>query len=390
MHVTKWIFWLALGLVAYAYILYPAALWIICRIARRAHGHDTASACQSTPALPHNCPTVSLVVPAFNEQAHLPAKLANLDEIDYREDRMEAIFVSDGSTDGTDALLATVCRPRFRVFRLPSRQGKPSALNRAAAAAFGDILVFSDASTIFAPDAVRNLVRHFADPRVGVVCGALGFTRTAESAGTEGVYWTYETALRRMEGQIGATLTASGAIYAVRRSCFRPLAPDTILEDFLVPMTARRLGYRVLYDPEARACDTAAPTVGGEFTRRARLAAGSFRALVPLLRAALSSPAVFWAFLSHKLLRWLVPVFLVALAAAGIALRARPVYGFALALQAAFYLWALAGLVFRERLRKVRFALVGYFLVAMNLAFLVGLARSVSGRQPVTWTRVHG
>ena len=390
MNATKSIFWLALGLVCYAYILYPAALWAVCRIARRAGGKRATRRRRGTPVLPFDCPTVSLVVPAFNEEKDLPAKLSNLDEIDYRGDRTEVIFVSDGSTDGTDALLAGVCRPRFRFFRLPSRQGKPGALNRAAAAARGDILVFSDASTILAPDAVRNLARHFGDPTVGVVCGALGFSRTAESAGTEGVYWTYETALRRMEARIGATLTASGAIYAVRRACFRPLAPDTILEDFLVPMTARRLGYRVLYDPEARACDTAAATVGGEFTRRARLAAGSFRALLPLTRAALSSPAVFWAFLSHKLLRWLVPVFLLALAVTSVPLRARPVYGFALALQAAFYLWALAGLVFRARLRKVRFALVGYFLAAMNLAFLVGLARSVSGRQPVTWTRVNG
>jgi cellulose synthase/poly-beta-1,6-N-acetylglucosamine synthase-like glycosyltransferase len=393
MNAAKWIFWLALGLVAYAYILYPVALWMVCQLARgwrHAKNPEPTGRTSRGPALRGHCFTISLIVPAFNEEEHLGAKLANLDEIDYRGDRMEVIFVSDGSTDGTDALLAGVCRPRFRFFRLPSRQGKPRALNRAATAARGDILVFSDASTIFAPDAVRNLVRHFADPAVGVVCGSLGFTRTAESAGTEGVYWTYETALRRMEARIGATLTASGAIYAVRRSCFRPLAPDTILEDFLVPMTARRLGYRVLYDPEARARDTAAPTVGGEFTRRARIAAGSFRALAPLTRAALSSPAVFWAFVSHKLLRWLAPVFLVALAAASVALRARPVYGFALALQAAFYLWALAGLVFRERLRKVRFALVGYFLVAMNLAFLVGMARSVSGRQPVTWTRVNG
>jgi cellulose synthase/poly-beta-1,6-N-acetylglucosamine synthase-like glycosyltransferase len=390
MNAAKWLFWLSLGLVGYAYVLYPAMLWVVCRVMRRAGRKPPRCTSFGRPTLPFDCLTVSLVVPAYNEEKHLAAKLANLDEIDYRRDRMEAIFVSDGSTDGTDALLAAVCRPRFRVFRLPSRQGKPGALNRAVAAARGDLLVFSDASTIFAPDAVRKLARHFADPTVGVVCGALGFTRTAESARTEGVYWTYETALRRMEARIGATLTASGAIYAVRRCCFRPLAPDTILEDFLVPMMARRLGYRVLYDPEARACDTAAPTVGGEFTRRARIAAGSFRALVPLTRAALTSPAVLWAFLSHKLLRWLAPLLLVALATASVALRAQPIYRFALALQVAFYLWALAGLVFRERLRRVRFGLIGYFLVAMNLAFLVGLARSVSGRQPVTWTRVNG
>ena len=390
MTAAKWTFWICLGLVLYAYAVYPLLLVAACRGARawrwrpatRSRG---ASARESSAAV---WPTVSLLVPAFNERPRLEAKLRNLGEMDYPDNRVEVIFVSDGSTDGTDGVLGAVERPRFRFYRLDRRQGKPSAVNRAAAAARGEILVFSDAATLFAPDAVRRLVRHFADPRVGAVCGALEFARSAESAATEGVYWRYETALRRMEGELGATLTASGAIYAVRRAAFRPLPPDTILEDFLAPMTARRLGYRVIHDPAARATDTAPETVRGEFARRVRLAAGSFRAALPLARAAATSPGVFWAFVSHKLLRWLAPLFLVAMALASAALAGRPFYAMALALQAAFYLWALAGLAFRERLAKVRFALVGYFLVAMNLAFLVGLGRLVAGRQPVAWTRV--
>lgn len=333
-------------------------------------------------------PMVSLLVPAFNERQHLAEKLRNLAQMDYPDGRLEVIFVSDGSTDGTDAVLEAIEQPGYRFYRLERRQGKPSAINRAAAAARGEVLVFSDAATLFAPDAVRRLVEHFRDPRVGAVCGALEFARSAESASTEGVYWRYETFLRQMEGLLGATLTASGAIYAVRRAAFLPLAPDTILEDFLVPMTARRLGYQVVYDPLARATDAAPETVRGEFARRVRLAAGSFRAVGPLAHAALASPVVFWAFLSHKLLRWLAPVFLVAMAIASVALTARPFYAFVLALQIAFYLWAFVGMVFRKRLGNIRFALVGYFLVAMNLAFLVGLGRSIAGRQPITWTRV--
>jgi cellulose synthase/poly-beta-1,6-N-acetylglucosamine synthase-like glycosyltransferase len=390
MTAAKWAFWISLGLVLYAYALYPLLLAFVCRAARCRRRNLTAdlSGVSARPGAAADWPTVSLLVPAYNERPRLAAKLRNLEQMDYPDNRIEVIFVSDGSTDGTDQVLGAVERPRFRFYRQERRQGKPSAVNRAAAASRGEILVFSDAATLFAPDAVRRLAGHFSDPRVGAVCGALEFARSEESAATEGVYWRYETALRRMEGKLGATLTASGAIYAVRRAAFRPLEPDTILEDFLVPMTARRLGYRVVYDPAARATDTAPETVHGEFARRVRLAAGSFRALVPLARAAATSPSVLWAFVSHKLLRWLAPLFLVAIALASAALAGRPFYAVALALQAAFYLWALAGLAFRERLAKVRFALVGYFLVAMNLAFLMGLGRLVAGRQPVAWTRV--
>jgi len=388
---TEWLFWVCLAVVIYAYALYPVALAAACHIARlRGASSDSPGPEPRGDAPPaRDLPRVSLLVAAYNEEEHLPAKLQNVDRIDYPSDRLECVFVSDGSADATDGILESVRRPGFQFHRLASRQGKPTALNLAVARAHGEILVFSDASTMFEPGAVGRLVRHFADPRVGVVCGSIEFTRTGESAATEGVYWRYETALREMEGRIGATLTASGAIYAVRRCCYRPLAPGAILDDFLVPMTARRLGYRVEYEPEARAMETAAESVKGEFTRRVRLAAGSFRSLGTLTRGALSSPVVLWAFLSHKALRWLAPLFLLALLGASVALRHNPFYGLALTLQGAFCFWALLGWSHRKQLEKVRFALVGYFLVAMNMAFLMGLARSLVGRQEVTWTRVR-
>ena len=149
----------------------------------------------------------------------------------------------------------------FALPTLAERCGKPTALNQGVSMARHDILVFSDAATLIAPDAIRCLVRHFLDPDVGVVCGALRFDGGAEHVATEGVYWKYETALRLMEGRLGATLTASGAMYAVRRSAFSPLKPETITDDLLVPMNARKRGFRVLFDPEAIATDFAAETV---------------------------------------------------------------------------------------------------------------------------------
>mgnify|MGYP005818474479 CR=1 FL=1 len=236
---------------------------------------------------PEELPAVSFVIPAYNEEAHLPEKLANLRELDYPAAKIEVIFVSDGSTDGTNAILGAAGDANVRTVFLPVRQGKPNALNHGVARAAHDILIFSDAATLFEPDAVKKLVRHFADPTVGVVCGTLQFRATAESRQTEGVYWKYESMLRLMENCLGATLTASGAMYALRRECYRPLQISVLVEDFVIPMNARKRGYRVVYDPEAVGTKFAADSVAGEFTRRVRIAVGSFRALGELFRTPL-------------------------------------------------------------------------------------------------------
>jgi cellulose synthase/poly-beta-1,6-N-acetylglucosamine synthase-like glycosyltransferase len=250
-----------------------------------------------------------------------------------------------------------------------------------------EILVFSDAATLFAADALQKLVRHFADPKVGVVCGALEFRATAESRQTEGVYWAYESMLRLMEGRLGATLTASGAIYAIRRPCYPGLDADVVVEDLVIPMHARRLGYRVVYDPQARGMDFAAPTVAGEFTRRVRVAVGSFRAVPRLVRTRLD-PMTAFALFSHKLLRWVLPFPLLGLLVASAVLAPRPFYRAVLGAQLLFYLWAGLGLLFRHRMQGVRFALLAYYLLAMHLAYLVGLARCLAGRRETTWQRV--
>jgi cellulose synthase/poly-beta-1,6-N-acetylglucosamine synthase-like glycosyltransferase len=186
---------------------------------------------------------VSLLVPAYNEEERLPDKLANLRAIDYPPDRLEVIFVSDGSTDRTNNILRAVEDPAIRSLVLTARSGKCNALNRAVAAARHDVLVFSDAATRFAPDAVRRLVRHFADARVGIVCGALQFEATPESRKTEGVYWGYESMLRLWKA--ARRHARQCAIYAVRRSCsLLPRTPD------------RRLGGAARRPPLGPSCTT--------------------------------------------------------------------------------------------------------------------------------------
>jgi cellulose synthase/poly-beta-1,6-N-acetylglucosamine synthase-like glycosyltransferase len=385
------ILWSCVLLVAYAYAFYPALLFFAYSVAqiRRdwrylAARQDRRAGSPDRDALP----AASLIIPAYNEEAHLRQKIVNLRELDYPSEKLEVLIVSDGSTDRTVDILKAVPDSGIEKIFLPFRRGKSNALNEAVRRSRNDILIFSDASTLFSPDAAKNLVRHFSDPRVGAVCGALQFQGSEESRQTEGVYWKYESMLRLMETRLGATLTASGAIYALRRECYPKLSPDTLIEDFVIPMNARRMGYRVLYDPEAVATEFSASTVGGEFTRRVRLAAGSFKALGQLIRTR-QSAFTFWAFLSHKFLRWVVPFLLIGGFISNVLLVGSLPYRVLLGLQVIFYIWAAAGFMLRHRPKRIPFARIGYFVVAMNLAYLVGFIRYVSGRGEATWQRVN-
>lgn len=391
MIIFEWLFWACFLLVAHTYVLYPAFLFVACAVVQTQRDWrylSTRRDRRSTVPAPDTLPAVSLIISAHNEQAHLPDKLTNIRAFDYPRDRLEVIFVSDGSTDGTNAILQAVEDANIRTVFLAQRGGKSNALNHAVDQAKHQILVFSDAATLFDTAAVRKLVRHFSDPRVGVVCGLLHFHASAESRQTEGVYWTYECMLRLMEARLGATLTASGAIYALRRECYVPLPPGTLVEDLLVPMNARRAGYRVLYDPEAVATDFAASTVAGEFTRRVRIATGSFQVLHRLAAIRLG-PMTAFALFSHKVLRWILPLLLIGVLVTSAMLWRHPFYRAILIAQGFFYVWAALGFLFRRRVQDIPYALIGYYLLAIHLAYLVGFVRYVTGRTETAWQRVN-
>jgi len=390
MLVPKLVFWTCAVLTLHTYVLYPVVLFAAYAVAQVRRDMQYLVGRRSRrrlPLSPEELPTVSVIVPAHNEAARLPAKLANIRALDYPPEKLEVVFVSDGSTDGPEEVTHLGQGDRVQVLVLPERHGKTYAVNEGVERARHDILVFCDAATLFERDAVRNLVRHFSDPAIGVVCGALRFESSPESQRTEGAYWKYESMLRLMEARLGATLTASGAIYALRRKCFRPLRADDIIDDFVIPMNARSLGYQVVYDPEAMATDFAASSVRGEFARRVRIAVGSFFALREFLRVPLGPMASF-AFVSHKLLRWVLPFLMIGMLVTNIILAREPLYLALLVGQAAFYGWAAAGFFFQGRMIRVRFGLLGYFLVSIHLAYLVGFFRFVRRRQEGVWQRV--
>jgi cellulose synthase/poly-beta-1,6-N-acetylglucosamine synthase-like glycosyltransferase len=384
------IFWASAFLVAYTYLLYPVLLFItsaLVQVRRDWRYINSRHDRRSTRLSREGVPTVTLIVPAHNEERRLPDKIANIRALDYPASGLQVIFVSDGSTDDTNDILSAAKDENIQVILLPDRKGKANALNEAVARANSDILIFSDAATLFAPDALRSLVRHFVHPQVGVVCGALQFHGSRESDQTEGIYWKYECMLRLLESRLNINLQASGAIYALRRECYTPLDPSVLLDDFVIPLRARSLGYRVVHDPEAVAIDFAAVSVEGEFTRRVRLAVGSFRELRHFLGMRLSA-ATHAAFISHKVLRWVLPFSMIGLLASNWALWGSPFYQATLVGQLGFYTWAAAGFLLHNQIRGIRFALLPYYLVAIHLAFLVGLVKYLFARWDGTWQQV--
>jgi cellulose synthase/poly-beta-1,6-N-acetylglucosamine synthase-like glycosyltransferase len=371
------ILWLSLGLLAYVYAGYPALMWM--RAARRPRiWHDSPA----TPA-------VSVVVVAHNEARRVTERIENLLALDYPRERLEIILVSDGSTDGTVDRARAYAHDGVIVRAFPQRRGKPSVLNETVPAASGDIVVLADARQRFAPEALRALVRPFADPRVGAVSGELILTRTVDAtAGGDGVgfYWRYEKLIRQSESRVHSTVGATGAIYAVRRALFTSIPADTILDDVVIPMNIVRQGYRVLFESGARAYDRVSATAREEFMRKVRTIAGTFQLFGRhrWLLSPVQNPLWFQA-LSHKGARLATPVFHVTALVSNVAVAADPVYGYLLGGQLLFYGIALGGFVLRNSRRRLPLVGVPFTICLLTWATVVAFGRYVSGRQRVTW-----
>ena len=393
-----WVFWLSVAAVLYVYAGYPILLRVWTRLrpnpvrcgmwtaeCGKRSGIQKPEFPDSALRIPHSAlaPGVSIVIAARNEAAGLPARIDNLLSLDYPADRRQIIVVSDGSTDDT-ALVLEKYRDVVDVVAMPPG-GKALALNAGVAAARHEILVYADARQVFAPDALRELVAPFTDRTVGAVTGELRLDaespcrrtgrdrrvaeRRAESrtlsadrrederrrtlrstiADGVGLYWKYEKQLRRLESTVASTLGATGAIYAIRRSLYRPLPADTILDDVLTPMRAVLAGHRVVFNDRARAFDRAAADADAEARRKIRTLAGNYQilALEPRLLLPWRNP-VWLQYLSHKLGRLVVPYALLAIFVASLVLTGRSgsfvsVYGAALAGQVLLFLLAGVG-----------------------------------------------
>ena len=373
------VFWIALALLAYVYLGYPVVAALRARLRARP---DRRAAIE---------PTVSIVVVAYNEADRIEGRLENLLALDYPADRLEIVVGSDGSTD------ATVDRARrfeefgVRVQAFVTRRGKPAVLNALTPTVHGEIVLFADARQRFEPGTLRALVANFADPQVGAVSGEL-MLQPADGAATAGhgaaFYWRYEKFIRSAESRADSTVGATGAIYAVRRALFEPIPEDTLLDDMLVPLRIVRRGYRVIFEPAARAYDSTSATAGQEFARKARTIAGNFQLLSR--ERWLFNPfqnRLWFETLSHKALRLALPLLHVALLTANVAAAGASPYQWLLGGQVAFYACAIAGGVQRQGGRRFIGFTVPYTLGLLSWSTIVGFYRFLTNGQPVTWER---
>jgi biofilm PGA synthesis N-glycosyltransferase PgaC len=371
-----WVFWTALAVIVYAYLGYPVWLWV-------------RSGLRPWPVRTGEIDaTVSVVMVVRNEERVLAAKVENLLTLDYPAERMDVVVVSDGSTDGTEAILHECARnPRVHAVLNQLAQGKASGLNDALQVAQGEIVIFTDARQTIERGAVRVLLSNFADSHVGCVSGELmlGEPDGGEKSRGMGLYWRIEKAVRELESASGSVVGATGAFYGVRRELLAPVPPETLLDDVYIPMQVIRAGKRVVFEPRARAWDLPDQGTGREFARKVRTLSGNYQLLqlAPWLLSA-ENPIRF-ELVSHKLLRLVVPF---ALVAAFVACATVPhaFYRTALLLQLAFYALSLAGMA-RVRMGPLaRLGEAALTFVVLNTAAVVAFANFVTGKK-AAWTR---
>lgn len=373
------VFWVACAIIVYTYVLFPAVLWLISRFASTAPIRSAGEQ--------DELPRVAMVLAAYNEEADLPGKLANTWQIDYPADRFELHIGSDGSSDATAAILRACNDPRLHARVFDQRRGKISVLNDIVLGIDADIIVMSDANTLFSADAVRKLVAHFSDPKVGCVSGQLRLQRNGGSSG-EGMYWKYEYNIKRAESRLGFQIGCNGGNYALRRCLYKPLPPSTIVEDFVITMRVLEQGWKVILEPDAVACEPCCASSRKEVVRKIRIGAGDWQALsltLPMLHPRFGLRA--FAFWGHKVLRWLVPFFIVVSLVSNVFLVGRPLYAGLLIVQLLGILASIFAYNDNQGTRMPRVLRPVTYFYLMNYALLCGFVRFLTGTQKVTWER---
>jgi cellulose synthase/poly-beta-1,6-N-acetylglucosamine synthase-like glycosyltransferase len=377
-HLWEALFGISGALLFYVYAGYPFLIGFLSAI--------TPS--REKPLAKHE-PTVTFLISAYNEHPVMRAKLENCLTVDYPRNLLEIIVISDCSTDGTDEIVQSYRPYDVRLVRQRKRLGKSAGLNLGVPQAHGEILLFSDANALYLPDAVRQLVRHFSDPQVGYVVGNARYVEKAsasQAANAEGFYWKLETWLKKKESRFHSVVGGDGAIYAIRKELFSPLL-DTDINDFVNPLQIVDQGYSGVFEPRAISYEETAASFAKEFRRKVRIISRSLNALgrVPGVLNPLRNPRHWFMLMSHKVLRWFAPLFMVAMMIASLALWNLPLFRLAVFLQAGFYALALVGWMLQGRDKTWwGFSFAFYFCV-VNAASLVGCMKCWRGDLSGTW-----
>jgi cellulose synthase/poly-beta-1,6-N-acetylglucosamine synthase-like glycosyltransferase len=373
--------WICIAMLIYVYVGYPVLLAIIACFARRPN------------ASLGFFPTISVLIAAYNEEAGIKKKLEGTLVLDYPADKIEVIVLSDGSTDRTDEIVRSFTDPRVRLLRTPHRKGKTNAQNLGVEIAKGEVLIFSDATTVYHPLALQYLATNYADPTVGAVSGMYQYLDPAGISPTGSgmiAFWNYENFIKLMQSRISTISGCCGCIYSVRRSAYTSLQPD-VISDLVQPLWAVQKGYRVVFEDRALAYEETTKSSKQEFLMRVRVVTRGIRGIlsVPDLLNPTKYGWVSLQLISHKVLRWIIPFLLLLLFASSAALWNHSWYGMLFALQLTFYGFALLTLLVPLH-RMWRPLGIPLYFCTLNAAALQSILEVVRGRKYVVWETVRG
>lgn len=388
MNLLEWIFWIALAIVFYAFVGYGIVLYVMVLIKRLIKKNIPQSKILFEP-------DITLVIPCFNEADILIEKINNCTQLDYPTAKLTLVFITDGSSDNSIKVLQQY--PFIKILHENRRAGKTAAENRAMLFVNTPFVIFSDANTMLNKEAVRNIVKHFANDMVGCVSGEkriITDTSDSASAAGEGIYWRYESLLKKLDSELYSAVGAAGELVAFRTSLYKDLPEDTLLDDFMQSMQMAAAGFKIVYEPEAYAVETASANVAEELKRKVRICAGGWQS-ISRLSSTLScsrTPLLYFQYISHRVLRWTVtPFLLLTIFIINIFLLTNgnsfyQVLGIG---QILFYAASIIGYVLENRRLRFKPLFVPYYFCVMNYAVVAGLKRYLSGNQKATWDKAQ-
>ena len=391
MAALKIAFWICAFLVFYTYLGYGMLLWLLVRLKRIVRGKAERKALPTDEA---ELPEVTFMICAYNEQDVVDMKMENTLQLDYPHDKLHIMWVTDGSTDQTNERLARYAD--VEVVFSPERRGKTAALNHGISMVHSEITMMTDANTIVNREAVREIVRCFQDPRVACVAGEKRVMARHEgqaAAEGEGLYWKYESALKRMDSELYSAMGAAGELNAIRTRFYKPMPETALLDDFVMSMRMVDQGYKIAYTSDAYAMEYGSADLTEESKRKRRIAAGGLQSVWWLrqMMNPLRRPVVAFQFVSHRVLRWsITPIALLALIPLNVALvflKAGTVYTVIWILQVLFYLAALASWMLEKQGRKNKVLYVPYYFLFMNLNVFRGMKYLSTHKTSGAWEK---
>ncbi len=387
----KFLFYFSFFIVFYSYIGYGILLYLLVKI--KVYFLSRENLRQPDPAFE---PEMTLVVAAFNEAGFIEQKIQNCLELDYPAVKLKLIFITDGSDDTTPEIISRY--NRILLLHQTERKGKLAAMNRAIGHVETPYVIFSDANALLNLSAIREIVKHYADPKVGAVAGEKkiisGDKDTAVAAG-EGIYWKYESFLKKLDSKFYSVVGAAGELFSIQTALFHKLTGDIIIEDFVQSLQLCMAGWLVRYEPNAYATEAASPSMREEQKRKVRIAAGAFQSMVILksLFNIFRYPALSFQFISHRILRWtLCPVCLIVCFISNIFLvwmNSGQFYIVVLLVQTVFYAMALAGWIFARRNIKMKAFYIPYYFLFMNLSVFQGFYKYIRKKQTAVWEKAN-